>query len=60
MNPESQLTFNHAMVYSHDVAAALRFYSGLLGFEVLEELSLRSRDSRSIFRTPVPDDMHVM
>ena len=29
--------FNHAMVYSRDVAAALRFYVDLLGFELLEQ-----------------------
>jgi len=31
------LTFNHAMIYSRDVPVAVRFYSGVLGFKVLEE-----------------------
>lgn len=36
-NSASQLTFNHAMIYSRDVPAALRFYASVLGFKVLEE-----------------------
>ncbi|MBZ5591128.1 MAG: VOC family protein [Acidobacteriia bacterium] len=36
-SPASALTFNHAMVYSRDVPAAVRFYAGVLGFKVLEE-----------------------
>jgi catechol 2,3-dioxygenase-like lactoylglutathione lyase family enzyme len=28
--------FNHAMVYSRNIEAAVSFYAGLLGFEVLE------------------------
>lgn len=31
------LTFNHAMIYSRDVPAALHFYADLLGLKVLEE-----------------------
>jgi catechol 2,3-dioxygenase-like lactoylglutathione lyase family enzyme len=30
--------FNHAMVYSRDIAAAMRFYVDLLGLELLEEV----------------------
>jgi catechol 2,3-dioxygenase-like lactoylglutathione lyase family enzyme len=33
----SGLEFNHAMIYSRDVPAALRFYADLLRFKVLEE-----------------------
>ena len=29
--------FNHAMVYVRDLAAALKFYSGQLGFKLLDE-----------------------
>jgi catechol 2,3-dioxygenase-like lactoylglutathione lyase family enzyme len=36
-SPAPALTFNHAMVYSRDVPAAVRFYGGQLGFQVLEE-----------------------
>ena len=32
------LAFNHAMIYSRDVAAAIHFYGDLLGFEILEEV----------------------
>lgn len=32
-----KLTFNHAMVYVHDVPRALDFYSGKLGFRVIEQ-----------------------
>jgi catechol 2,3-dioxygenase-like lactoylglutathione lyase family enzyme len=31
------LSFNHAMLYSRDLAASRRFYVDLLGFEVIEE-----------------------
>ena len=31
------LSFNHAMVYSRDVAVALRFYTEVIGLELLEE-----------------------
>lgn len=33
----AKLQFNHAMIYSRNVAEALRFYRDLLGFELLEE-----------------------
>ena len=32
------MELNHAMIYSRDVATALEFYRGLLGFEVLEQV----------------------
>src|SRR5574340_298451 len=31
------LDFNHAMIYARDVERAVRFYSGLLGFKVIDE-----------------------
>lgn len=31
------LTFNHAMVYVRELAPALRFYTGLLGLQVIEQ-----------------------
>jgi catechol 2,3-dioxygenase-like lactoylglutathione lyase family enzyme len=37
MPAKTTLTFNHAMVYSRDVPAALRFYADLLGLKILEE-----------------------
>jgi len=32
-----KLTFNHAMIYSSDVAKSLEFYRGMLGFKVVDE-----------------------
>jgi catechol 2,3-dioxygenase-like lactoylglutathione lyase family enzyme len=32
------LTFNHAMIYTRDVARAVGFYSGLLGFKVIDQM----------------------
>ena len=32
------LEFNHAMLYTRDLAASRRFYVDLLGFEVIEEM----------------------
>jgi catechol 2,3-dioxygenase-like lactoylglutathione lyase family enzyme len=32
------LSFNHAMIYSREVGAALRFYCDLLGFQLLEQM----------------------
>lgn len=34
---KNDLELNHAMVYSTDVPRALAFYSGALGFEVIEQ-----------------------
>ncbi len=31
------VAFNHAMVYVRDLAPALRFYAGLLGFKLIEQ-----------------------
>ena len=33
----SAMTFNHAMVYSRDVAASMAFYVDLLGFRLVED-----------------------
>ena len=38
-----ELTFNHAMVYSRDVATALHFYHELLGFKVIEQMEYSGR-----------------
>lgn len=37
------LDFNHAMIYSRDLAASLGFYRDLLGFELLERFVIRDR-----------------
>jgi catechol 2,3-dioxygenase-like lactoylglutathione lyase family enzyme len=39
----SELSFNHAMVYSRNLAAALDFYAGKLGFEILEQFQWENR-----------------
>jgi catechol 2,3-dioxygenase-like lactoylglutathione lyase family enzyme len=38
-----QLSFNHAMVYSRDVGAALHFYRDLLGFRLIEQMEYGGR-----------------
>src|ERR1700730_6507357 len=50
------LTFNHAMIYSRDVAASLQFYAGLLGFEVLEQVQGRDRPVYARLKAPGGDN----
>jgi catechol 2,3-dioxygenase-like lactoylglutathione lyase family enzyme len=38
------MQFNHAMIYSRDVARALAFYRDLLGFQVLQEFQVPGTD----------------
>lgn len=45
----STLTFNHAMIYSRDVDAALRFYRDLLGFKLLEDFR---HEERCVYARP--------
>jgi catechol 2,3-dioxygenase-like lactoylglutathione lyase family enzyme len=35
--------FNHAMLYTRDVAASLKFYAGLLGFKIVETFEWQGR-----------------
>ena len=37
------MNFNHAMIYSRDIARALTFYRDRLGFELLEEFGHQDR-----------------
>jgi len=46
------IAFNHAMVYSRDVPAALRFYAGRLGLEVLEEFRYQDTVVYARLRAP--------
>jgi catechol 2,3-dioxygenase-like lactoylglutathione lyase family enzyme len=46
------LDFNHAMIYSRDVAASLSFYQGLLGLELLEEYRHQGRLVYARLRSP--------
>jgi catechol 2,3-dioxygenase-like lactoylglutathione lyase family enzyme len=48
----SAATFNHAMVYSRDVATALRFYVDQLGFRLLENFQHEGRSVYSRLRSP--------
>ncbi|MGC2035848.1 MAG: VOC family protein [Thermoplasmata archaeon] len=51
----SGLSFNHAMVYSRDVGASLRFYRDLLGFKLLEEMEHDGRVVYARLRAPRGD-----
>ncbi len=48
----SALTFNHAMVYSRDVAAALRFYADKLGLKLLEDFQHEGRSVYARLKSP--------
>src|SRR5258708_22003762 len=48
----SALTFNHAMVYSRDVGAALRFYADKLGFKLLENFQHEGRSVYARLKSP--------
>src|SRR6266852_8856828 len=45
-------TFNHAMVYSRDVAAALGFYVDHLGFKLLENFQHQGRSVYARLKSP--------
>jgi catechol 2,3-dioxygenase-like lactoylglutathione lyase family enzyme len=46
------LDFNHAMIYSSDVARSLHFYSDLLGFKVVETMDWHGRTVYARLRAP--------
>ena len=50
-----QLAFNHAMVYSRDVAASLRFYGDVLGLKLLEEYKAGERTVYARLKSPGSD-----
>jgi catechol 2,3-dioxygenase-like lactoylglutathione lyase family enzyme len=45
-------TFNHAMIYSKDVATALRFYADKLGFKLLENFQHEGRSVYARLQSP--------
>lgn len=49
------LTFNHAMLYSADVARALKFYAGALGFQLIDEFAYEGRVVYARLRSPGSD-----
>jgi len=46
------ITFNHAMVYSRDVGAAMRFYADHLGLKVLEDFRHEGRTVYARLKSP--------
>ena len=46
------LTFNHAMIYSRNVGAALGFYRDLLGFKLLEDFQYEGRSVYARLKAP--------
>jgi catechol 2,3-dioxygenase-like lactoylglutathione lyase family enzyme len=48
----STLVFNHAMVYSRDVAASLSFYAGQLGFKLVEKFQHEGRIVYARLKSP--------
>jgi catechol 2,3-dioxygenase-like lactoylglutathione lyase family enzyme len=55
MPEDTKLTFNHAMIYSRDVAASLQFYSGLLGFELIDDMDWEGRKVYARLKPPGGD-----
>jgi catechol 2,3-dioxygenase-like lactoylglutathione lyase family enzyme len=45
-------TFNHAMIYSRDIATALRFYADKLGFKLLENFQHEGRSVYARLKSP--------
>jgi catechol 2,3-dioxygenase-like lactoylglutathione lyase family enzyme len=48
----SGLDFNHAMLYTRDVAVSLKFYSGLLGFKVVDTFEWQRRPVYARLKAP--------
>jgi len=49
------LNFNHAMIYTADVARSLQFYSTLLGFKIVETFEWQGRPVYARLRSPAGD-----
>jgi catechol 2,3-dioxygenase-like lactoylglutathione lyase family enzyme len=49
----SKLSFNHAMIYSKNVEAALWFYRDLLGFKLLEDFRHEERSVYARLKAPL-------
>jgi lactoylglutathione lyase len=50
--PAAGLAFNHAMIYTRDVAASLHFYSDLLGLKLLDWMEWENRTVYARLRSP--------
>jgi catechol 2,3-dioxygenase-like lactoylglutathione lyase family enzyme len=46
------LDFNHAMIYTRDVAASMHFYSDLLGFKLIDWMEWEGRSVYARLRAP--------
>jgi catechol 2,3-dioxygenase-like lactoylglutathione lyase family enzyme len=46
------LDFNHALIYTRDVAASLHFYSDLLGFKLIDWMEWEARPVYARLRAP--------
>jgi catechol 2,3-dioxygenase-like lactoylglutathione lyase family enzyme len=49
----SSLTFNHVMIYVRSVEGALRFYRGLLGFGLIEQIEHENIPVYARLRSPL-------
>ena len=52
---DGKLTFNHAMIYVKDVERALRFYSDLMGFKLIEDFRYEGTPVYARLRAPGGD-----
>jgi predicted enzyme related to lactoylglutathione lyase len=53
--PESKLTFNHAMIYAKDVQRALDFYREWMGFKLIEDFRYEGKVVYARMRAPGGD-----
>jgi catechol 2,3-dioxygenase-like lactoylglutathione lyase family enzyme len=51
----SKLTFNHAMIYARDVQRGVDFYSGMLGFKLIEDFSYDGQKVYARLKAPGGD-----
>ena len=52
---EGKLTFNHAMIYSKDVARAMQFYRDWLGFKLIEDFRYEGKSVYARLKAPGGD-----
>ena len=52
---EGKLTFNHAMIYSKDVARGMQFYREWLGFKLIEDFRYEGKSVYARMRAPGGD-----
>jgi len=51
----AKLTFNHAMIYARDVQRGVDFYSGMLGFKLIEDFRYEGKPVYARLRAPGGD-----